>query len=155
MDAPCMIRNATLDDLAAVNEIERASFADPWRAADFRAALGATLFLVAVRHDAVAGYVIARQAADEGELLNLAVAPGERGRGVGSALAVCAIGALRDQGVGAVYLEVRESNAAARRLYGRLGFAPVARRARYYRDPPEDALVLKAAIPAVGGDAIL
>jgi ribosomal-protein-alanine N-acetyltransferase len=129
-------------------------FADPWSLRDFRQALewGAT-FLVATSGPDVAGYVVARRAADEGEILNLAVAPAHRAHGVGRELAARAITSLADQGVDAVYLEVRESNAVARRLYARLGFQEVGRRAGYYRRPREDAVLLRTAIAAVRGDA--
>ncbi len=112
-------------------------------------------FLVALDHDRLAGYVVAHYASDEGEILNLGVAPGERRRGIGRALVEEMIGALRSRGVRVVYLDVRESNAVARRLYDRLGFAEVGRRARYYRRPVEDAVILRAAIPAVGVSAKL
>jgi len=62
---------------------------------------------------------------------------------------------LAGRGVRTVYLEVRASNAAARQLYESLGFGAVARRSRYYRRPVEDAVILRAAIPAEGGSAIL
>jgi ribosomal-protein-alanine N-acetyltransferase len=81
------------------------------------------------------------------------VAPDQRGRGVGRALAERLIAVLAAHGVATVYLEVRESNAVARRLYGRLGFAEVGRRAKYYRRPVEDAVVLRAAISAETGRA--
>ena len=136
--------------------IERASFGDPWTARDFRDALGAaTLFLVSVCAERVQGYVVARRVADEGEILNLAVAPKDRRRGVGKALARQALDALRAQGAVAVYLEVRESNAAARRLYEGLGFQSVGRRVRYYRAPTEDAVVLRTAVGEGRGNAIL
>jgi ribosomal-protein-alanine N-acetyltransferase len=139
-----------------VSVIERASFADPWSASDFREALGAgILFFVSVSSERVDGYVVARLAADEGEILNLAVAPQGRRQGVGRALARDALEALRARGAAAVYLEVRESNTAARWLYEGLGFQSVGRRVRYYRHPTEDAVVLRAAISAVTGDAIL
>lgn len=101
------------------------------------------------------GYVIARRAADEGEILNLGVATGERGHGVGRALVERALARLAAGGVRVVFLEVRESNAVARRLYQSLGFTEVARRAGYYRRPVEDAVVLRAAIPAEGVSAKL
>jgi len=111
------------------------------------------LFLVATDAGVVAGYVIAQDAADEGEILNLAVATGRQRRGVGRALAERALAALADRGVERVFLEVRQSNVAARALYSSLGFGEVGRRARYYRRPVEDAIVLRAAIPADGRDA--
>jgi ribosomal-protein-alanine N-acetyltransferase len=61
--------------------------------------------------------------------------------------------ALAERGVQVVYLEVRESNTAARALYGAHGFIEVGRRGQYYRRPVEDAIILRAAIVAVGGDA--
>lgn len=101
----------------------------------------------------VAGYVVARAVADEGEILNLAVAPAHQRRGIGRELAERAIAALSAQGARAVYLEVRESNTAARRLYEGLGFEAVARRPNYYRQPAEAALVLRTATLAGGEDA--
>jgi ribosomal-protein-alanine N-acetyltransferase len=138
----------------AVHAIEQASFTDPWSARDFRECVASeVVFLVATDAGEVAGYVIAQDAADEGEILNLAVAAGRQRRGVGRELVERALAALGDRGVERVFLEVRQSNAAARALYASLGFGEVGRRARYYRRPVEDAIVLKAAIPADGRDA--
>jgi len=136
--------------------IERAVFSDPWSTSDFAECLASEIpFLVAEARGIVIGYVIAHRAADEGEILNLGVALAHRGRGVGRALVERVLTLLADRDVRAVYLEVRESNAVARRLYQSLGFAEVARRAGYYRRPVEDAVVLRAAIPAEGGSAKL
>lgn len=98
---------------------------------------------------------MAYYAADEGEILNLGVASDHRRRGIGRALVRSVLAALASRDVDAVYLEVRESNAGARRLYESLGFTEVGRRARYYRRPIEDAVLLRAAIPADGGSAEL
>lgn len=131
--------------------IERAVFSDPWSANDFvECVRSAVPFLVAEEHGVVVGYVVAHSAADEGEVLNLGVAPRQRRRGVGRALVERVLALLAERGVRVVYLEVRESNTVARRLYQSLGFGEVARRARYYRRPVEDAVVLRAAIPADG-----
>lgn len=111
------------------------------------------MFDVATVDGRVAGYVIARRAADEGEILNLAVAPEHRGAGIGRALAERALSALAGRGVARVFLEVRESNTVARRLYARLGFHEIARRTRYYQRPAEDAVVLETALWPFGGDA--
>jgi ribosomal-protein-alanine acetyltransferase len=99
--------------------------------------------------------VLARHAADEGEILNLAVAPAARRRGLGRLLVERALAHLVEAGARAAYLEVRQSNSAARRLYGKLGFQEVGTRVAYYRRPTEDAVVLRAAISAVQGDAKL
>jgi len=103
-------------------------------------------FLVAVVGDAVVGYSIAHHAVDEGEILNLGVAPDQRRRGVGRALIESMLSRLGDEGVVNVFLEVRESNAAAQRLYAALGFTEVGRRPGYYRLPTEDAVILRTRI---------
>jgi ribosomal-protein-alanine N-acetyltransferase len=84
---------------------------------------------------------------DEGEIANLAVAPDWRGRGIGALLLVTAITAARSRDATALYLEVRDSNDAARALYAAHGFLEVGRRRRYYRKPVEDALVLRLVLP--------
>jgi ribosomal-protein-alanine N-acetyltransferase len=137
-----------------VHAIERAVFGDPWSERDFHDTVASRVpFFVAVVDGEIAGYVVAHYAADEGEILNLAVAPHARRRGLGRALAERALAALAAHDVRQVYLEVRASNAAARTLYEGLGFAKVGQRAKYYRQPTEDAVVLRAAILADGGDA--
>jgi len=119
-------------------------FADPWSTQDFRDCLSSdALFLVAERTDRVVGYVVALDAADEGEILNVAVAPDARRGGIGRTLVQEAIAALTNRGVTQIYLEVRESNAGARAMYGALGFQEVGRRRSYYRRPVEDAIVLR------------
>jgi [ribosomal protein S18]-alanine N-acetyltransferase len=131
-------------------------FSDPWSANDFADCLASGIpFLVAEQQGAVAGYVIAHGAADEGEILNLGVAPAHQRRGVGRALVEQVLALLAGAGARAVFLEVRESNAVARRLYQTLGFAEVARRARYYRRPVEDAVILRAAVATDGVTAKL
>src|SRR5258706_1424824 len=78
------IRRAEAADVAAVHAIEQASFTDPWSARDFRECVASeVVFLVATDSGEVAGYVIAQDAADEGEILNLAVAAGRQRRGGG------------------------------------------------------------------------
>ncbi len=101
------------------------------------------LFLVAEADGDVGGYVVALDAADEGEILNLAVAPGGRRHGLGRALVQAILRLLQERDVSHVYLEVRESNGAARALYAAQGFTEVGRRQQYYRRPVEDAIVLR------------
>lgn len=118
-------------------------FADPWSTQDFRDCVSFALFLVAEADAHVVGYTVALEAADEGEILNLAVAEDGRRRGLGRALVEAIVSALAEHGVRQVYLEVRESNAAARALYAGFGFNEVGRRKAYYRRPVEDAMVLR------------
>ena len=89
-----------------------------------------------------AGFVLARVAADEAEILTLAVAPAARRLGHGGALLAGAMAAAVARGAVAMFLEVAEPNAAARALYAAAGFAEAGRRRRYYPDGA-DALVLR------------
>jgi len=143
-------RVATQADIPAIVEIERNSFGDPWSEGTFRdlLRLRQAIFLVATEGspESVCGYVIAAAVADEGEVLNLAVAPQARRRGLGGRLLDAGLAMIRERGAREVFLEVRESNAAAIALYTSRGFAGLARRAGYYRNPVEDALVLRHAI---------
>jgi ribosomal-protein-alanine N-acetyltransferase len=101
------------------------------------------VFLVAEADDEIVGYSVGLPEVDEGEILNLAVAPAGRRHGVGRALVEHVLEALIARGARQVYLEVRESNAPARALYAGRGFKEVGRRTQYYRRPVEDAIVLR------------
>ena len=148
------IRRAVPQDLAAILRIERASFSDPWTEDSMATALDRMVVLVAVEGGeragdgapTLVGYVVALVVAPDAEIADLAVAPDARRRGVGRALLTSALDLLADLAVQAVHLEVRESNRAARTLYESSGFRPVGRRRGYYRQPVEDALLLRREI---------
>ena len=144
-NASAMVRRAAVPDLEGVLAIERRSFSDPWSAGAFRSLLGAGHVYFPVVEDAgeVTAFAIALFAADEGEIANLAVDPAWRGRGLGARLLDDLLAMAAVRGATTVWLEVRESNASARRLYASRGFTEAGRRRRYYDDPVEDALVLK------------
>jgi len=148
MDEPCRIRPASLADVPALAELERLCFSDPWTASGIQETIQyeTARALVACTKDRLVGYVLARISGEEGEILDLAVLPAERRRGIGNQLIRAVRGAMQREGVRELYLEVRESNAAARALYQQQGFRPVGMRSHYYRNPPEDALVLRAPI---------
>ena len=131
------IRRGGADDLDAVAAIQRASpGAARWNAADYLN----REFLVALVGDRVVGFLVARTvAADEREILNLAVAPDLRRKGVARALLASAFEAFR----GCVFLEVRESNGVAQEFYKSLGFKELSKRTGYYDSPPETATVMK------------
>ena len=106
-----------------------------------------SIFLVAENTEPrVIGYVVVLKVIDESEILNIAVDPGDRGKSIGSALLDAAIEMASEAGAVETFLEVRESNAAARGLYESRGFTEIARRRGYYRNPVEDALVLRRAV---------
>jgi ribosomal-protein-alanine N-acetyltransferase len=148
MDERYHIRFALTSDVPALAAIERRCFSDPWSARGIEETIQyeTTIALIAEARKGVAGYLLARVSGDEGEILNLAVVPEHRRKGIARDLLERGIAALREAGVREAYLEVRESNAAALALYGGQGFKPVAVRPHYYRSPPEDALILRSPI---------
>ena len=140
------ITAATPNDVEAVVAIEQQAFSDPWSAKAFEDALEhPAVFFACARCGGrdVFGYVVAWFAADQGEIANLAVAPAGWGAGIGRRLLDAALTAAMARGAAAVYLEVRDSNDRARRLYLSSGFEEIGRRRRYYRRPVEDAIVLR------------
>ena len=100
-------------------------------------------FLVGRQGKDIAGFISGRRVRDEAEILNLAVKPPSRRQGVGKALVQALLEVFSAEGVVQVFLEVRESNAAAITIYRGLGFRQIGKRERYYRDPVEAALVLR------------
>jgi ribosomal-protein-alanine N-acetyltransferase len=132
-------------DLEAVSAIETASFSAPWSAGSIIAEIGrpGSITRVAAAGDQIAGYVIARHLLDEGQLLDMAVHPEQRRRGIAGALMEELVRTLRQQGCRVLYLEVRATNIAALRLYEKSGFAAISRRKDYYKHPVEDALIMK------------
>lgn len=153
MAATIRLRPATAADLAAILAIEHAVFTDPWAPASFESEFDDPYgwFHVAVDDDdggAVVGYAMARFVAGEGEVMNIAVVPARRGHGLGGTLLDAALAAASAANCDAMWLEVRVSNTAARRLYDSRGFELVGRRRGYYRRPVEDALVLRRPLRA-------
>lgn len=141
------VRRAIPADLPDVAALERVSYGDPWPASAFASLPGnARVFFAVARDDVggqLAGYVVAWYVLDEGELANLAVAPPDRGRGIGRALLDAVLSDASSRGTSQMYLEVRHSNVAARQLYASREFEEVGRRKGYYRSPTEDALILR------------
>lgn len=144
-----VLRAAARDDLPAIAAIELGCFAsDPWPCESFETFIGrrGVTFIVAEEaagQGTVAGYAVLIQAIDEAELLNLAVPGDHRRRGIGTALVRRILETAAEEGIRSVYLEVRESNSAARKLYASHGFTEVGRRRGYYQRPAEDALILQ------------
>lgn len=140
------IAPATRADIDGVSQLELVAFADPWTRQAFEAALKerhARFHVARSAEGAVVGYLIAWFVLDEGEIANVAVVPAARRRGIARALLETIIAEARESRLARLFLEVRDSNVAARALYGSIGFVPIARRPRYYRKPVEDAIVLR------------
>lgn len=129
---------ALFEHLPQVCAIERACFTDAWSEASLLQEIRAGRMLCAVEDDRVAGYIVAWQIADECEIVNLAVAPEQRRRGVARALLTTVLGWDAER----FFLEVRAGNVPARALYAAHGFVQYGMRKNYYRNPTEDALLL-------------
>ena len=127
----------TIRDLRPSDASAAASLTPEW---DYTGAFANRICLVT---DDVSGLVLVSVVPPEADILNLVVAPERRGQGIGRALLQAALTRAAQDGARRIWLEVRESNAAAVHLYETSGFRQTGRRARYYRDPPEDALVLE------------
>lgn len=140
-----IVRPATAEDLAAIEAVERASFGDPWSRKSFADSLQHEFVrLHVVETDGeVVGFSIVWVSGEECDLANLAVHPTRRGEGLGKALLDEALRQAKSESLAVMFLEVRASNAAALRLYESRGFHEVGRRPAYYRNPVEDALVLR------------
>ena len=137
-----------VDDLPEVVAIERASFPNPWTGPLFLQELQVRFSRILLACDpdgAIAGYVCRWVVADEVHVLNVAVHPRARGRGLGAALMEEVLAEARRREVRAVTLEVRRSNEAGRRLYESFGFEQVGERPNYY-GRGEDALILRLGI---------
>ena len=140
-----MITNMRQEHVAQVAELEKLCFSDPWSensvASELNNAL--SLWFVAVDGDRVAGYVGSQTVMEESDMMNVAVHPDYRKQGIATALIVGLVEELRKRGSHCLTLEVRASNENAIRLYGQLDFQEVGRRKNYYRNPREDALILR------------
>lgn len=135
----------TEDHITSVARLEALCFSAPWSVNSLRSELSnpLALWLVAQESGRVLGYVGSQSVLGEADMMNLAVDPEYRRRGVAKQLVVKLIGCLEQQQVHCLTLEVRASNVNAIALYNILGFAQVGIRPGYYSAPKEDALILR------------
>lgn len=139
------------DQAADCARLHATGFPHPWDVLDFERLIGAeTSFghaAVETRHPRhVVGFILSRRAADEAEVLTVVVEPSSRRQGVAGRLMAVNMDLLSRHGVKSLFLEVGETNVAARKLYAGLGFAEVGRRRGYYHapgSPPATALILR------------
>ena len=139
------LRALGADDLDAVERIERDSYPTPWSRSMFATELvkPSSLCLGAYGDgDELAGYLVVSRYVDAWHVMNVAVAPGYRRRGIASALLERLFSVTVDDAQRGYTLEVRVSNDSAIRLYERLGFTTRGIRRGYYTDNREDALIM-------------
>ena len=139
-----VLRPMRESDLNQVLSIEMACFSSPWSRSSFLFELHSknSCCVVARRDNRVVGYVIGWFVLDELHIINIAVHPQCRRRGMGDKLLRFLLGRAEERGCRRATLELRASNEVARRLYQKRGFRPVAIRKAYYRCPGEDAVLM-------------
>ena len=140
-----MIIEMNASHVPQVAALEKICFADPWSEMSIASELQSlwSYWLVALEEDRVVGYVGSQSSIDEADIMNVAVHPDFRRRGVAEALIIRLVSDLKERGIHALLLEVRVSNTPAITLYEKLGFSQVGRRKNYYHNPKEDALILR------------
>ena len=128
-----------------IAELEKLCFHDPWSENSIASELGnrLSLWFVAEVDGRVVGYVGSQTVLGETDMMNIATHPDYRKQGIARALINTLISALAEQGSHSLMLEVRASNEPAKSLYGSMGFESVGIRKNYYRNPREDALILR------------
>lgn len=129
----------------AIAQLEKVCFSDPWSEKSVASELSNPLSLWYVAMDGVklVGYVGSQTVLDGSDMMNVAVDPSYRRQGIAEQLIEKLIEGVKQKGAICLLLEVRASNAPAIRLYEKLGFSQVGRRPSYYRNPKEDALILR------------
>lgn len=140
-----MIRNMSIADVPQIADLEKLCFSDPWSENSIATELEnpLSLWLVWEEQGEVLAYVGSQSVLPEADVMNLAVAPKGRRRGIAKALLTELSRLLHKNGVEALFLEVRASNGPAIALYEGFGFVSVGRRPKYYVNPTEDALILR------------
>ena len=131
--------------VAQIAQLEKLCFHDPWSENSIASELDnrLSLWLVALEGETVVGYVGSQSVMGWADMMNIAVHPQCRRQGVAQELVERLVAALKENDVTCLTLEVRASNEPAKALYGKLGFQQVGRRPNYYRNPKEDALILR------------
>lgn len=131
-------------DISTVEQIEKSIFSFPWSAKSFADAANTpeNVYLVCECTGEIAGYCGMWTVLGEGNITNIAVSPAYRRSGVAEALLKELERRARLKDVTIFFLEVRQSNEAAKRLYEKLGYSPIGVRKRFYEKPVEDAIVM-------------
>ena len=142
------IRRMLAEDISAIAELEKVCFSDPWSESSIASELDNHLacWLVAIDDGMLVGYVGSQTVLDSSDMMNIAVNPGYRRKGIAEALVMALVQEMKARGSICLLLEVRVSNQPAINLYEKLGFLQVGRRKNYYRNPREDALILRKEI---------
>lgn len=139
------IRRMTLEDVPTVLELDKLSFSLPWPERSFRFELTdnpASRSWVVELDGKIVGMIVAWMLVDEAHIATIATHPGHRRQGIARKLLTHALRYMSNEGAVSSFLEVRESNLAAREMYRGFGYDEVGRRKQYYKDNNEDAILM-------------
>lgn len=138
------IRRAVPSDAPLIASAEERIFSDPWKLSDVLGAISqsGSMCYVATSDGALMAYIIGRTVMPEGEIYRIATLEEFRRRGIAYRLLDYAHKTERGRGLESLFLEVREKNAAARALYAAHGFSEIGVRRGYYKDPPDNAILM-------------
>ena len=148
------LRLATLDDLEALVDLEALTFPeDPWTPfmlADELMSPASRYWIAADESGAAIGYGGVKVGGDQADVMTIGVAPHARGRGAGAAILDALLDWARQAGAAEIFLDVRPSNEGAIALYNSRGFVEIGRRPRYFRNPVEEAVEMRAPLTRAG-----
>ncbi len=138
------IRRSVPADAKEIAAAEIAVFQDPWCERDITDAISqsGSMCYTATSDGKVVAYIIGRQISPEGEIYRIATLPSHRRRGIAYRLLDYAVKCERGKGLESLFLEVREKNIPARNLYKSYGFREIGVRKNYYKNPPDNAIVM-------------
>lgn len=152
------LRLATLDDLEALVDLEALTFPeDPWTPfmlADELMSPASRYWITADESGAPIGYGGVKVGGDQADVMTIGVAPHARGRGAGAAILDVLLTWAREAGATEIFLDVRPSNEVAIALYRSRGFEDLGHRPRYFRNPVEDALEMRAPLSGPGARVV-
>lgn len=139
------IKEMTAEYVTQVAQLEKQCFDDPWSERSIASELQneLSLWLVALEGNRVVGYVGSQTVIDESDMMNIAVHRDCRRHGIAELLIEHLIEGLKKRGSHCLSLEVRASNTPAKQLYEKCGFVQAGKRPNYYRNPREDAMILR------------
>ena len=140
-----IIRRATPADSEKISEAEKRIFPDSWSETDINAVIsteGSMCFCAFDDGGELLAYIIGRKIVPEGEIYRIATLPHARRRGIAYRLLDYAVKTERGAGLESLFLEVRENNTPARNLYASYGFRVIGVRRGYYKNPPDNAVIM-------------
>ena len=138
------IRKSIPADSSAIAAAEALIFSDPWSERDINDTISTTggMCYSVISDGALVGYILGRIIAPEGEIYRIAVLPSHRRRGIAYRLLDYAVKCEKGNGLESLFLEVRERNTPARKLYSSYGFREIGIRKNYYRNPDDNAVIM-------------